>query len=226
MKVFILAAGKGTRLSTIWPHPKILFPIAGRSLLLRQYDFFSRITDPESITFVLSWKSEEVVAHIVNHNLSCRYVVVPFSDTGSELVEATRGMDQQEPYMVVNGDTLTDIDLIRFETEYRQRNIPTLLAITPWPDTSARGRIAFDAGRGLATKFHEKTGVSEPGHINAGLYILTRQCLEGYNGVFSLERDVFPDLAESRKLGVFIHDGYVLDCGTPERIQRAKRILA
>ena len=63
--------------------------------------------------------------------------------------------------------------------------------------------------------------------MNAGVYLLDRV---GFReraplGPFSLERELFPALADERKARAYVHEGRFLDIGTPERYRSAARTL-
>ena len=217
----MLAAGEGTRLRSLWAGPKILLPVCGKPLLEWQIEHLSGFFKPREITFILSWKSKEVIDYIKKKKLQCSFSVVPFSDTGSELKNTTKQANPEDNFFVLNGDTLTNIHLKSFADYSRESKRGASIAVIQTDDVSQYGSIVIKDG--LAAQFREKQGGKGQGFVNAGAYVLKKRTLEDFTGVFSLEKDVFPRLAKSKKLHAFLHEGYMFDCGTPERIAVAER---
>jgi len=92
------------------------------------------------------------------------------------------------------------------------------LALWEVADPTRFGIVGIDENR-LVTKFKEKPAPEEvfSNLINAGSYILEEDVFELMpDGRSSLERELFPVLAERRALGGMPFEGYFIDAGTPE----------
>ena len=220
MKAFILAAGKGTRLASLWPHPKILFPINKKPLLARQVSFFTNSSHISDITFIISWQAEKIIEYVRREQLACSWIRVPYSDTGSELAHGVRGLPSEEDFLVINGDTLINLDIHAFIINHQEKKHASSVAVTHCEDISERGHTIVKAG--MVAQFQEKKTIKEPGIVNAGAYILNRKILSRFSDPFSLERDVFPSLVHEKELTAFSHQGYLFDCGTPDRVWEAE----
>jgi mannose-1-phosphate guanylyltransferase len=131
------------------------------------------------------------------------------------------GESLDDEFLALNGDVLTDLDLTALVDAHRTRGAVATIAVHPVEDSSAYGLIRCGAG-GEVLEFAEKTGERRPGEVNAGIYVLGRSVLDrvppGEN--VSIERDVFPRLAEQGLYGLPL-DGYWMDIGTPERYLQA-----
>ena len=83
-------------------------------------------------------------------------------------------------------------------------------------DVSRYGEAVLE--NGYLTGFNEKTAESRPGTINGGVYRMSRKLLDEIpEGKISLENEMIPKwMAEGRRLGGFVNDGYFIDIGVPE----------
>ena len=106
------------------------------------------------------------------------------------------GLDRaREPFVVVNGDVLTDADLGALLDVHRSRGAEATIALTPVDDPSRYGVVPIDA-EGRVTAFIEKPPADEaPSNwINAGTYVLEPSVLaripDGRR--VSIERETFP----------------------------------
>ena len=76
------------------------------------------------------------------------------------------------------------------------------------------------------TNFDEKKSVSSFGWVNAGAYIFNKSILSRIpaNEKVSLEKELFPAMADNGLFG-FTSESQLLDIGTPERLERARKLL-
>ena len=130
------------------------------------------------------------------------------------------GLDRaREPFVVVNGDVLTDADLGALLDVHRSRGAEATIALTPVDDPSRYGVVPIDA-EGRVTAFIEKPPADEaPSNwINAGTYVLEPSVLaripDGRR--VSIERETFPHLVAERSLFARQDAAYWIDAGTPE----------
>lgn len=133
----------------------------------------------------------------------------------------------RSPFLVLNGDILTDVDYRAVVDEHRAADADATLVLTTVDDTSSYGVCVREGDR--ITSFVEKPAPGTlPGQnsINAGTYVLERHVFDGLpEGRLSFERQVFPALLER---GQHIHgvvwDGVWADLGTPERFRQGHRL--
>ena len=108
---------------------------------------------------------------------------------------------------------------------HRNQGRALTMAVTHQPDVGRYGRVRLDGGR--VSGFEEK-GRSGPGWINAGAYVLDREMgwPAGLGERFSFELDyLVPEIGSLRPCA-FEVDGFFLDIGVPEDLQRAETALA
>lgn len=215
MKAIILAGGFGTRLAHIsGGKPKPLVEVAGVPMLERQINFlFSH--GIHDIRLSLHHKADQIIEFCERkwkQQFEYRVEPIPLG-TGGGIRFATK--DLHEPFLVVNGDTLSDINVQEFITK-----TPNSLVGAYQEDARPYGLL--DINEGKVTAFLEKPVQSQGGYINAGFYLLDSDVFSSITSEkFMMEQDVFPQLAAEGTLNVFMHHGYWIDCGTEERLMQA-----
>lgn len=223
MRAIVLIGGKGTRLRPLsWRAPKQLVPILNRPLLsylldaLRSHGF-------DRVTFAMTERDEAIEAAFTGDaappglEIECVLEGEPLG-SGGAIANASAGWD--EPFLVCNGDIVSDIDLGAFAGTHRQRSAELSLALSEVEDPSRFGVVVLDEGERI-TRFVEKPPREEaPSRlINAGLWLFEPAVgrmldADRFNRV---EDELFPDLAANgRGISGHRHDGYWADVGNPE----------
>ncbi|HET8644263.1 MAG TPA: NDP-sugar synthase, partial [Vicinamibacteria bacterium] len=229
MKGVILAGGEGTRLRPLTLSvPKPVVPVVDRPFLRHQLDLLATAGVSE-IVFSVAYRPEKVQAVFGDGTgLGCRihYAVedTPLG-TGGAVKNAESHLD--DVTVVFNGDVLTDVDLPAVVRAHRETGASATIVLTPVPNPSAYGLVETDAG-GRILRFIEKPDPSQitTDTINAGIYVLETRVLElmppGVN--HSIERAFFPALiARGDRLTGYVHRGYWIDIGTPEKYLQVHR---
>lgn len=226
MKVIILAGGKATRLPrAAHTIPKALVEVGGKPVLRHQIDLLAE-HGFNDIRLALAAKSQ----HIIDYSRGrYEYVVEDTSlGTGGAIKHATR--DLSDPFFVLNGDVLSNLDFADFAKKYRERGVRNMLVAWYAPDVRDFGSLhtpAFvrqDAAVSQIHGFFEKPKEQRSGFINAGVYILHPDTVANHSGaVFSIEHDIFPGLVSRGDLHAYWHKGWWMEMGTEERLGQAKK---
>jgi NDP-sugar pyrophosphorylase family protein len=132
-------------------------------------------------------------------------------------------LKQDSDFLIVNGDSFTELDMAGLVRFHRQHAGLVSMAVCRVPDAARYGTVHFDSEK-LVTGFSEKAGKQQPGFINAGVYIFRRAVLDRIpQGPCSLEKDVFPELL-GQGMYAFEGRGMFIDIGTPEDYARAQML--
>lgn len=225
----MLVGGEGTRLRPLtFCTPKQLLPIAGRSML-------ERVLEPlaaagiEEVGLSLGYQPHafrERFPDAQAGGLRLRYVVEPEPlGTGGGIRFAARGCGMDgETIVVHNGDVLTGADLSALVSFHHRSGAKATLALTEVEDPSAFGVVVTDAV-GRVSAFVEKPPRHEAPSklVSAGTYVFDPAVLEMIppGRAVSIEREVFPRLAEEGSLFGLAQRSYWIDAGTPEKYVRA-----
>ena len=116
-----------------------------------------------------------------------------------------------------NGDIVSSLDVGEMLKQHSQMNVKGTLALWEVEDPTRFGIVGLDEDRKV-TQFKEKPKPEEvfSNLINAGSYLLEEEVFDIMpREKHSLERDVFPVLAEEGSLAGFPFEGYFIDAGTP-----------
>ncbi|MGH3850444.1 MAG: sugar phosphate nucleotidyltransferase, partial [Pseudonocardiaceae bacterium] len=140
-------------------------------------------------------------------------------DTGGAIGFAARQAGIDEPFVVANGDVLTDLDVSAMIAFHRSSSAKATIALARVSDPSAFGLVHAD-DHGRVIEFTEKPpagGDIRPGWVNAGTYVLDPAILDHIpvRRRVSVEREVFPKLVADQCLFSFASDDYWTDTGTP-----------
>jgi mannose-1-phosphate guanylyltransferase len=136
------------------------------------------------------------------------------------------GRELESSFYALNGDSLREADLGALVRFHRSTAAKATILLTPVADPSRYGlvRVAAD---GRVSSFLEKPRPEEidTDLINAGLYVLEPEALDLVppGRAVSIERDVFPRLADEGSVFGIALEGYWLDVGTPESYLQAHR---
>jgi mannose-1-phosphate guanylyltransferase len=224
VKAVVLVGGEGTRMRPLTETiPKPLIPLVDRPFLDHVLDHLSAHGVDEVL--LSSPYLREAFGPVLEHRASGPWVTwisepEPLG-TGGAVANAAGG--STEPFFVVNGDILTDLDLTSLLAHHRERRAVATITLTPVRDARPYGLVTVDR-RGRVQEFREKPDDPIPGLVNAGTYVLDPDALADVPAgrPVSIEREVFPGLISSgATVSGYPSDAYWMDLGTPETYLRA-----
>lgn len=226
MEAIVLAGGFGTRLHKVVPDlPKPMAPVAGRPFLeILLSDLACK--GFKRVVLSLGFRAEVIIAHFGERfaGLGIAYAVedTPLGTGGAVRLGMSRCLG--EHVFIFNGDTFLDLEADAVERLWQKYRHPIIVA-REVSDTARYGRLLVKRGRVVG--FTEK-GVSGPGLINAGCYVLGAGQLDAWplNTPFSLEADYFARAVKTESVDVFETQGFFIDIGVPEDYLRAQTLLA
>jgi histidinol-phosphate phosphatase family protein len=227
----ILAGGKGTRLSDrLAGLPKPLVDFCGKPLLGHQIDILKRYGYTH-ILILVNHKANKIEEYIKANNswgvdIECINENEPKGTAGAVLSVFNR---LKNTFLVVYGDTIFDVDLVRFEKFHSivdQTDISLFLHPNSHPYDSDLVEIN-ESGKVLGFKsYPHPKKVDYRNIVNAALYLINRECLTPdltSEIVFAdFAKDLFPQLLDKGfLLRGYLSPEYIKDCGTPERLDKA-----
>ena len=227
MEAIVLAGGLGTRLATrLEGIPKAMAPVAGRpflEILLSQLKRSGCTRALLSVGHLHAVIQDHFGASF--HGMSLGYVIEdsPLGTGGAIRKALTHAVE--ENVLLLNGDTFLQVDyadLLRFHEG--ERALLTM-AITRQPDVARYGGVLVE---GMRIVGYREKGRSGPGFINAGVYILQRemQWPSTLPEKFSFEGDFLAQQIGRLAPLAYEVEGFFLDIGVPEDLDRAQRELA
>jgi mannose-1-phosphate guanylyltransferase len=222
----ILVGGFGTRLRPLTNTvPKPMLPLLGRPLLSYTFDHLRSAGVARAILacgYIPTAIEEYFGAETDGLALEYRVEPEPLGTGGAIRFAATGEVDST--FLALNGDSLREVDIEELLRVHRDSGATATILLTRVSDPSRYGLVRTD-GDGRVLGFLEKPDPSEidTDLINAGLYVLEPEVLDLIEPgtAVSIERDVFPRLAERGELFAKALPGYWLDVGTPESYLQA-----
>ena len=230
MKALVLAGGFGTRLRPLsCTRPKMLFPLGDLPLMDWTLKSLSQ-GGVDTVVMAVNYMAEALVRYLgpTKYDLGIIYSREqrPLG-TGGPIKKAKALLDD-EPFLVYYGDVISDIDIRRLIEYHKAKNGLATIALTPVSDPSMYGAVELD-WEGRITRFVEKPekGKEPSNLINAGIYVLDPKIFDYIpeGRAVSIEREVFPVLANERNLFGFEFHGLWTDMGVPDDYLKANQII-
>jgi len=222
VKAVIMAGGEGTRLRPLTSNvPKPMMPLANRPMMEHILDLLKRHGFDEVVV---------TVAFMANH---IRNWFGDGSEFGVRMVYATEetplgtagsvrnAMEElTEPFLVISGDVLTDVDLTKIVETHKQKNALATIGLIR-VDNPLEFGIVITRDDGSIERFLEKPGWGQvfSDTINSGIFVLDPEIFDYIepDRPVDFSSEVFPALlADEKPLYGAIADGYWEDVGNLE----------
>jgi histidinol-phosphate phosphatase family protein len=227
VKAVVIAGGKGTRLG-LNDIPKAMVPVDGVPLLERIVKMAVR-DGFRDLIFLNGHLSHVIEQHFGDGR--------QFGANITHVVESeplgTAGCFNQirslltEPFLVLYGDTLMDVDLRAFSGFAFSRPGAGALFVHPNDHPFDSDLVECD-DQDRVIAFHPKPrdpATHHPNLVNAALYALTPAALDFVpkEGASDWGRDVLSALSAQMPVYGYRSCEYIKDVGTPDRLERAER---
>jgi len=218
MQVVVLAGGIGSRLRP-WTNstPKPLLPMLDKTLLEHVVDCVPASMVDE-VVIAAGYKVNEMRAYFAQHPTDFDVRIIEETEplgTGGALANCKDVISGQ--FACFNGDIVSSLNLDDLlEVHSRNQSIGTL-GLWEVEDPTRFGIVGIDE-HNLIHAFKEKPTREEvfSNLINAGSYLFEDDIFDWLpTGKHSIEREVFPRLADEGLLSGVPFDGYFIDAGTP-----------
>lgn len=231
----IFAAGLGTRFKPFTDqHPKALAPVNGKSLLQRNIEYLQQYGIREVVVNVHHFANQIIEAVQTNNGWGSNIMISDESEavleTGGGLMKAKNLLGTNEPFLTINADILTNLNIEKLKTFHQQQQALISFGITDrktsryflfdetnrlcgWRNTTTREeRISINKSR-LVEKAYSCVALFQP-----EIFSLIQQ-----TGKFSLV-DVYLSLAAEHKIMGYDHSGDLLvDVGKPDSVAEAEK---
>ena len=204
--------------------PKPMAPVYGKPFLTYVID---RLVDAglERIVLATGYKHECIETYFGAQYRDAQ-IIYSHEDTplftGGAILQAARLLASDD-FIVLNGDTLFDIDFAQLYGFHTSRKAHLSIALRQVEDTSRYGSVTCDNHRIIA--FSEKADSHGAGDINGGIYAVNRAWLlaQELPGKFSFEKELMQPMAGQEGFYGLSFNTYFIDIGIPEDYYRAQK---
>ena len=223
MRAVVLVGGFGTRLRPLTSDlPKQMLPIVDRPMIEHVVGHLAA-HGVEEVVLSLGFLPDafrDAYSDGRCAGIPLHYAVEPEPlDTAGAVRFAAEDAGIDEAFLVLNGDVLTDLAVDELIVFHRASGAEATVSLTPVDDPSRYGVVPTDAD-GRVTGFVEKppAGAAPCNWINAGTYVFEPSVIDRIEPGrrVSVEREVFPAMADEGVLYGLRSEAYWVDTGTPE----------
>lgn len=223
-EAIILAGGLGTRLrSKVAELPKSMAPINGLPFLSYQLNYLKQF-EIKTVYLAVGYLSH-VITDYFGDSFKGMNLVYTFEEeplgTGGAISQALAKTTQEE-VLILNGDTMFQVDLAKFYLAHTENNADFSLALKPLTNFERYGVVQLNE-HNQVTGFEEKQ-FQESGLINGGVYLLNKSALASYS--FPTKYSFEKEFLETKYTELLFHgyesEGYFLDIGIPADYDQAQ----
>jgi N-acetyl-alpha-D-muramate 1-phosphate uridylyltransferase len=237
MKAMIFAAGLGTRFKP-WTdhHPKALALVNGKSLLQRNIEYLQQYGITDIVVNVHHFANQIIDAVNENNGWGSNVVISDereeVLETGGGLLKARPLLHGNEPFLTLNADILTDLNLHHLLAFHHQNKVLISFGVT---GRKTSRNFLFDENMRLCGWRNNTTGEERISIPKEGLVEKAYSCVVVFEPtVFSLIRqrgkfslvDTYLDLAAEHLILGYDHSGdKLVDVGKPESVAMAEAVF-
>lgn len=233
MKVVLMAGGRGTRISELFPDiPKPLIPIDKIPVLEREI-ISLRDQGFTDIILTIGYMAEKIKSYFgdgskLGVNISYFVEEKPLGNAGALFF-----LDLKEDFLLLNADAVFDVDFNRMVEFHKKHG--GLVTLFTHPNSHPYDSGLIVAGEnGEVEKWLAKEDERPEyykNRVNAGLHVISPKALEmsgikkediGDGRKVDLDRQILKPLCGTGKMFCYDSPEYVKDMGTPERFRQVE----
>ena len=234
MKAMIFAAGKGTRLRPFTDHhPKAMMEVNGIPLLESNIRYLQSFGINEFV-INLHHVAEQIEDFLKEKNhfgaqIEFSHEKDQLLETGGGLIFAKKLLDQEEDFLIMNADILTDMTITDFVNFHRKQNSLATLAVS---DRKSSRKLLFDNEMILKGWMNTDTGEQRlAGFDNnyknlafSGIHCVDSQFFNDITrtGKFSIMEE-YLDLMKTVEIYGYEHNARLVDVGRPKSVLEAEQ---
>jgi mannose-1-phosphate guanylyltransferase/phosphomannomutase len=227
VKAVVMAGGEGTRLRPLTSNqPKPMVPIVGKPCMEHILDLLKQHGLSE-VVVTLAFMPQAIRAYFGDGEsleLDIDYSVEeqPLGTAGSVRLAHER---LTEPFLVISGDALCDVDLTALVEAHRARGAAVTIGLKSVDNPLEFGIVVTDDD-GRVERFLEKPSWGQvfSDTINTGIYVLEPEVLKHVpdDRPYDFSKELFPLLLEmGRPIYGHVLDGYWQDIGNLDQFRQA-----
>jgi len=204
-----------------------MLPLINQPVLAHILDLLKRhhLCDVIIATHYLSGQIQDYFGDGRRRGMTLQYSIeeTPLGTAGS--VKKVQSYLDDEPFLVISGDIVTDIDLSQTVRFHREKRALATLVLTQVADPTGYGVVVTDPAGRIRQYLEKPSSQSVVSHfVNTGIYVLEPELLDYMQPatVYDFSYDILPRLLnENGALFGCQTEGYWRDIGTIQSYQQS-----
>lgn len=233
-KALIFAAGKGTRLKPFTDnHPKALAVVNNVPLLERNIKFLQNYGINDFVINVHHFGEQIIEFLQEKENFGAKIEISDekneLLETGGGLVFAKKYLENEENFLIMNADILTDLNISEFVKFHLSHQNVATLAVS---DRVSSRKLMFNEDMILKGWVNKTTGETKLSEFNknfkelafSGIHCVNSSIFDKIKrtGKFSIMEE-YLDLMFENHIQGFQHNAKLIDVGRPESVVEAEK---
>ena len=233
-KALIFAAGKGTRLKPFTDnHPKALAVVNNVPLLERNIKFLQNYGINDFVINVHHFGEQIIDFLQEKENFGAKIEISDekneLLETGGGLVFAKKHLENEENFLIMNADILTDLNISEFVKFHLSHQNVATLAVS---DRVSSRKLMFNEDMILKGWINKTTGETKLSEFNknfkelafSGIHCVNSSIFDKIKrtGKFSIMEE-YLDLMFENHIQGFQHNAKLIDVGRPESVVEAEK---
>lgn len=233
-KALIFAAGKGTRLKPFTDnHPKALALVNNVPLLERNIKFLQNYGINDFVINVHHFGEQIIEFLQEKENFGAKIEISDekneLLETGGGLVFAKKYLENEENFLIMNADILTDLNITEFVKFHLSHQNVATLAVS---DRVSSRKLMFNEDMILKGWVNKTTGETKLSEFNknfkelafSGIHCVNSSIFDKIKrtGKFSIMEE-YLDLMFENHIQGFQHNAKLIDVGRPESVVEAEK---
>jgi mannose-1-phosphate guanylyltransferase len=219
LKALILAGGFGTRLRPLsCTRPKLLFPVMNKPILDWTLERLAK-GGVKEVILAVNYMAENLMQHCGNSKYEMRILYSKEDSplgTGGPVKNAEKLIGHEEPFLVLNGDILTNMDYTELVEKHSENDTIATITLCEVDDPSRFGIAKLTEEKRIIRFIEKPAREKAPTNpANAGIYVFDPEIFDYIPGdrPVSIERETFPILTREGKLYGHHFRGNWIDTG-------------
>ncbi|XP_027270048.1 mannose-1-phosphate guanyltransferase beta isoform X2 [Cricetulus griseus] len=218
-----ITKGYGTRLRPLTlSTPKPLVDFCNKPILLHQVEALAA-AGVDHVILAVSYMSQMLEKEMkaqeqrLGIRISMSHEEEPLGTAGPLALARDLLSETEDPFFVLNSDVICDFPFQAMVQFHRHHGQEGSILVTKVEEPSKYGVVVCEADTGRIHRFVEKPQVFVSNKINAGMYILSPSVLQRIQlKPTSIEKEVFPVMAQEGQLYAMELPGFWMDIGQPK----------
>jgi len=185
---------------------KMLKKLKGKSLIENQLEFFEQYGINNVYILTQHTKNINLLLNEISKTKTNVEIIEIDAKGNAQVLNVIKDKVKNN-FVVMSGDIYNNFDLLKMVKKHLEMDRMATMGLMTREKTAEYGTAILDGD--FVIDFKEKPKQSSTNIVNAGIYIFKPEIFELFEGVVSLEKDLFSKLARMKQLvGFFTYGEY------------------